>query len=533
MKLLSKLMIPALLCAGSISAVNAQSPISNKYSAYTSANCAFGDAAGFAVLAATTVTNTSTGADNTVVNGNVGVYPGTAITGFIEAPTTVKVTGSVYCATGVMDQNPTAKAKIAATGVYNAMKALAPDFQYPAGVAQLAGATLQPGVYNFPSSADIADHGTLMLDNSADPNAVFIFQMGSTITANTYSKVIMTNGKTDPNIYWIVGSSATIGVGSNFEGNVIANTAITINTDATTDGRLFALGAAVTMQFNKVTPTADSDGDGVPDCLDAYPNDPKKAFNNYSTAATIAFEDLWPSKGDFDMNDVVMAFSYNVVTSATNQVSNVIATYTLQATGGAQKNAFMVEFPIPAANLLNLKINGMAASVEAGQTNAVIQLYKDMRVEMPSSWNTIVGNIVAPVVVYNVTFDVAANTALSTFGTDGYNPFIMNMNGASRLEVHLPTKMPTNLADKTVFGTIDDMPGSPYISKDGMPFAMSIPTTSFDYPVETKDISTAYPRLIDFAAHGGTTFLDWFSNTATGYRVDANIFRTANAASKK
>lgn len=523
------------MCAVSISAVKAQSspPVTNPYAALTSANCFFGDAAGFAVLAATTVTNTSTTVDNTVVNGSVAVYPGTAITGFIEAPTTVKVAGDVYCATGNTDRVLPLKVKNAAQASYTKLAGLTPTNQFPAGVAQLDGLTLLPGVYNFPSSADIASHGTLTLDNSKDPNAVFVFQMGSTIVANTYSKIVTTNG-TDPNIYWAVGSSATIGVGASFQGNVIAVTAITINTDASTNGRLFALGAAVTMQFNKVTPTADSDGDGVPDCLDAYPNDAKRAFNNYSTPSTIAFEDLWPSKGDFDMNDVVMSYTYNVVTSATNQVANVIATYTLQATGGAQKNAFFVQFPVLPANLTNLKINGLAASVEAGQSLAVIQLYKDMRVEMPGSWNTIPGLPMAPVVVYNVTFDLAPGTSLGIFGTDGYNPFIMNMVGASRREVHLPTKSPSDLVDQSVFGTVDDIhklrTDPYYTSNDKLPFALVIPTATFDYPAETKDISTAYLHLGSFASSGGTFMTDWFSNLMSDYRNTSLIYKTATAS---
>jgi len=353
--------------------------------------------------------------------------------------------------------------------------------------------------------------------------------MGSTITTATSSKVVMKSGGKGPNVYWQVGSSATIGTYSTFVGNIIATASITMTTGATTTGRLFALNGAVTMDTNTAYALAvqitDTDGDGVADNLDDYPADPAKAYNNYSSTlgSTVAFEDQWPKKGDFDLNDLVMAYKYNVVTNAQNIVVQVIGYYTLQATGGTIGSAFGVEFPIPASSVSGLT----GATLEAGQSNAVVILFPDMRGQT-QNWNTIAGITPAAPLTYTVTFNVTNGPALSTFGTD-YNPFIYNMVGTSRHEIHLAGKMPTDLADKTLFGTGDDntnvAAGTYYLTKTNLPYAIELPTATFSYPSEGSDITLAYLHFADWAQSGGILFTDWYSNTAAGYRDQTLIFQ--------
>jgi uncharacterized repeat protein (TIGR01451 family) len=114
-----------------------------------------------------------------------------------------------------------------------------------------AGAvTLGPGVYCFNTSAQLTT--TLNLNDGGDPNAVFIFQIGTTITTASNSQVLMSSGGRGTNVYWQIGTSATIGTGTIFRGNIIASTSITMTTSASTTGRLFAIGAAVTMDTNNV-----------------------------------------------------------------------------------------------------------------------------------------------------------------------------------------------------------------------------------------------------------------------------------------
>jgi len=103
---------------------------------------------------------------------------------------------------------------------------------------------------------------------------------------------------------------------------------------------------------NGTAPIADTDGDGVNDPQDDYPSDPTKAFNNYypssspSSGATVAFEDQWPNRGDYDLNDVVVSYRYKIVTNALNKVVQINGDYTLHATGGNFTNGFGVEFPV-------------------------------------------------------------------------------------------------------------------------------------------------------------------------------------------
>jgi hypothetical protein len=200
-----------------------------------------GAAVNFAVLAQATVTNTGA----TLVNGDIGLSPGVAVTGF---PSGI-VNGTIQI------DNSSAVAAIAAlTSAYAAAAAV------PAGTlisGDLGGQTLLPGVYTAAAALAISS-GNLTLDAQGDPNAVWIFQIGSTlVTTADVGNVILANGAQASNIFWLVGSSATIGTGTAFQGNILANTSITVTSGATLNGRALA-GAvvatgAVTLDTNVFT----------------------------------------------------------------------------------------------------------------------------------------------------------------------------------------------------------------------------------------------------------------------------------------
>jgi hypothetical protein len=193
--------------------------------------------ANFAVLAGTTVT--STGA--TVVTGDVGVWPGSAATGF--PPGTA--TGSIYLGVAPADA-----AQSSLTTAFNDAAGRPAD----ADVAgNLGGRTLNPGVYKSTSTLAISS-GDLTLDALGDANGVFIFQIASSLNVTSGRMVILSGGAQAANVFWQVGSSATLGTTSSFAGTILAQASVSLSTGGTLHGRALARSGAVTMQGNIVTP---------------------------------------------------------------------------------------------------------------------------------------------------------------------------------------------------------------------------------------------------------------------------------------
>ena len=195
-----------------------------------------GTARNFAVLAGSTVTNTGP----SVISGSVGLAPGSAITGF---PPGIVLAGTMQVANGVALQ---AKNDLV-TGYNDA----AGRSSTATVSGDLAGRTLTPGVYTSASSLGLS--GQLTLDAQGDPNAVFIFQAGSSLIVGSGSQVNLIGGAQACNVYWQVGSSATIGTGSTFVGNIMALTSITMTTAATLQGSALARNGAVTLDTNTIT----------------------------------------------------------------------------------------------------------------------------------------------------------------------------------------------------------------------------------------------------------------------------------------
>ncbi len=190
----------------------------------------------FAVLGASTVTNTGP----TIVQGNLGVSPGSSVTGF---PPGV-VSGAIFTTTN----------SLAATAQGEANAASINAGQQPCDVTltgqDLGGlAPLTPKVYCFASTATLT--GQLTLDGTGDPNGIFIFKIGTALDATPGSRVVLIN--VNPcNIFWQVGSAATLDTTASFAGNILAGTSITLLTGASSNGGLFALTGAVTLQSNNV-----------------------------------------------------------------------------------------------------------------------------------------------------------------------------------------------------------------------------------------------------------------------------------------
>ena len=198
------------------------------------ATIGLGAAGTFAVLAGTGITNTGP----TTVNGDIGTFPTPAETGF----GTLTLNGTNHAADAVSQQ-----AKVDLTTAYNQAAGSGPA---TAVATELGGTTLTPGVYNAPT---LAITGTLTLNTLGDPSAVFVFQASSTLVTASASSVIVLNGGTACNVFWQVGSSATLGTSSTLIGSVLASTSITATTGASIQGRLLASNGAVTLDTNTIT----------------------------------------------------------------------------------------------------------------------------------------------------------------------------------------------------------------------------------------------------------------------------------------
>jgi Ice-binding-like len=217
------LLVAALLILAPV-AFSAQAPVG------------LGTTDSFAVLAGSTVTNTGP----SVISGSVGLDPGSAVIGF---PPGIVLAGTTHVSDGVALQ--------AKNDLVTAYNDAAGRSSTATVSGDLAGRTLTPGVYTSASSLGLS--GALTLDAQGNPSAVFVFQAGSSLIVGSGSQVNLIGGAQACNVYWQVGSSATVGTGSAFVGNILALTSITMTTGATLNGRALARNGAVTLDTNTIT----------------------------------------------------------------------------------------------------------------------------------------------------------------------------------------------------------------------------------------------------------------------------------------
>jgi LruC domain-containing protein len=287
----------------------------------------------------------------------------------------------------------------------------------------------------------------------------------------------------------------------------------------------------------------DSDGDGVQDKMDAFPNDPKRAYVSYYPSQTgyanIGFEDNWPVKGDFDLNDLTVSYRYTFTSNAQNQVVDMKGEFTPIASGAAFHNGFAVQLPVATSAVstvtgqqsISQYITFANNGVEAGQSKAVIVPFDNHEALLKSADGSSFINvypdkekITGKTATVMVTFASPIEASLLQVST--FNPFLIS-DLRRGYEIHLPGFLPTDKADKSLLGTGDDSwvsGGSKYyVSKENYPWAINFPST-YNYPIELQPVTQAYPHFADWARSGGASYLDWYSSTVLGYRDASKIY---------
>jgi len=284
-------------------------------------------------------------------------------------------------------------------------------------------------------------------------------------------------------------------------------------------------------------PINDTDGDGVPDDQDDYPNDPDKAFNSYypnqTDFGTMAFEDLWPNLGDYDFNDLVIEFQYQMVTNADNEYVDILGLFHIKAMGAGKDNGF--GFVLEVAPGETETVTGTVVSGDAVSFNAkgfedghsyetVVFVYDAIR--SMASWsmiNTIHGGNTMEFDTVLITVNFASPQ--SAIGEPPYNPFIFIGQNRGK-ELHMVDHAPSSLANVQYFGAdadaSDPASGSYYKTGAHLPWAIEIPV-SFDYPLEKIDILYAHLKFAEWATSGGNTYADWYLDSP-GYRDEENIY---------
>ncbi len=283
----------------------------------------------------------------------------------------------------------------------------------------------------------------------------------------------------------------------------------------------FAINDLTTLPRNDAfLSDADSDGDGVPDYNDAYPDDADRAADQFTPSqfgyGTVAFEDLWPNKGDYDFNDLVVNYRFIAVQNAAQDTVSLKIKLRVKAIGAAYRNGFAIELPVApervasvtgsllSRNIIQLNANG----TEAGQSKAVIPVFDDASRAISAR---ISGTPAVQGIEMEVVVDFVAPVSAADLGTAPFNPFLI-VNGNRAREVHLQNHAPTDLAAGD-FGSGDDdsLSGVYYRSATGHPWAIDI-MHDFKFPLERVHIESGYNHFRDWVESAGEAYADWYTD---------------------
>jgi LruC domain-containing protein len=281
--------------------------------------------------------------------------------------------------------------------------------------------------------------------------------------------------------------------------------------------------------------TLDSDNDGVDDEYDDYPNDDSKAFNNYYPAeniyGTLLFEDLWPTLGDYDFNDLVVYYNYIYITNASGDISQILVSYKIAATGAGQTNGFALQLPIDPmliSSISGQEIFGDGISLnnngtETGQDKTVIIVTDNVNKNLPY-FSNVYGSMNRDTHDINLIINFAESVNIGSIGLPPYDPFLIK-NQNRKDEIHQINYGPTTLGTSRLFGKFDDTTVASnniyYRTTNYLPWVINIPS-KIPHPKERIPLFNAYSHFAVWASSNGTYFQDWYEDKEN-YRSDNKL----------
>jgi LruC domain-containing protein len=563
-----------------------------------------GSIANFA-LYSTSGAVSNTGASN--ITGDIGTNFG-AITGF--GPPSV-INGSIQNANSVTTQ--------AALDLMDVIAQIDATVTTNSGHAPAFGndETLTPGVYSIAGAGSIA--GTLTLDAQGNTDAQFIFKFGLAFTTGAGTTVVLINGASSENVFWVARGAVAMAASTTISGNLIGNPgAVSMGAGGELNGRMLSNVGAVSL-LNCMTFIPDQNYPNIelsslcadPDVIftisntgddmtnqsvyTLFKNDVQIISDSYllnlnqsieitsagttdddfrlvvetsgqgdleetiqgcgdnpseQYSGTLAYEDLWPGKGDYDFNDLVVDYEFDIVKNSQEVVQSMTVTCVIKAFGASLHNGF--GFTLPTVNpgdvvsvsgydVINDNVFSIASNgLENGQSKATIIVFDDVYRVMPNIMGGVGVNTqlayayTEPVtVVVNI---VLANNAItySELNIGTFNPFIIvgttvnGVPGSRGKEVHLPNYEPSDLFDTDYFGQSSDnstpAEGRYFVTANNLPSAINI-AEEFDWVIEFQDITGAFNMFAEWAQGNGTVYADWYQNK-TGYRNNSLIYPT-------
>jgi len=259
-------------------------------------------------------------------------------------------------------------------------------------------------------------------------------------------------------------------------------------------------------EFAEIEVANDADGE-----LDDFPFDANKAFNNFlpslNSTGKLVYEDLWPSQGDYDFNDLAVDYSFNLIANGDNLVTSIDASFTIENIGGALHNGFAITFPIDPNLVQNISgqiINGGYETVAANGTETGTNADETIIIVAGDCFDLLGQTI-------NISIDFSSPIDAKNLGDVPFNAFLIANQDRAK-EIHLPDLPPTSKAG--FLGTQDDFSdpaiGRYYKTSTNLPWALNI-YEGFQTPPENIPITLQYPRFINWANSGGTQDLDWYA----------------------